>query len=125
MFVQLTRARDGQEGEPAGHRVTTHRGGAATREVCVPSNTYSAMSNCFRILAFVAVLIACNRSATAQCAEWGLEFHSPGVSNADSTAEVKALTVWDDGSGSAIFVGGYFDYAGPIAAKNIAKWNGT
>ncbi len=35
------------------------------------------------------------------------------------------LAVFDDGTGPALYVGGYFDNAGGVAAQNIAKWDGT
>ena len=38
---------------------------------------------------------------------------------------VRALTVFDDGSGPALYVAGDFTQAGGAAASNIAKWNGT
>ena len=39
--------------------------------------------------------------------------------------EVRALTVFDDGSGPALFAGGKFTSAGGVAASRIAKWNGS
>lgn len=39
--------------------------------------------------------------------------------------EVEALTVFDDGSGQTLYVGGRFDTAGGVTANNIAKWDGT
>ncbi|NLG44307.1 MAG: hypothetical protein GX547_13760 [Phycisphaerae bacterium] len=38
--------------------------------------------------------------------------------------EVKALAVYDDGSGPALYVGGLFDYAGGLPAIDIARWDG-
>jgi trimeric autotransporter adhesin len=38
---------------------------------------------------------------------------------------VQALAVYDDGTGSALFVGGHFTTAGGISASRIAKWDGT
>ena len=38
---------------------------------------------------------------------------------------VWALTVFDDGGGEALFVGGTYTTAGGGAAKNIAKWDGS
>jgi len=38
---------------------------------------------------------------------------------------VYALAVYDDGTGSALYVGGSFQSASGIGARNIAKWNGT
>jgi hypothetical protein len=40
-------------------------------------------------------------------------------------AAVQALTVFDDGSGPALFAGGLFSSAGGVAAKSIAKWDGS
>lgn len=40
-------------------------------------------------------------------------------------SQVLALTVFDDGSGPALYAAGYFDGAGGVAANNIAKWNGS
>jgi hypothetical protein len=39
--------------------------------------------------------------------------------------KVLASTVFDDGTGPALYVGGSFTSAGGVPAKNIAKWNGT
>jgi hypothetical protein len=36
----------------------------------------------------------------------------------------RALSVFDDGTGPALFVAGAFDLAGGAPARNIAKWNG-
>ncbi len=38
---------------------------------------------------------------------------------------VNAMTVFDDGSGDGLFVGGGFFQAGGINARSIAKWDGT
>jgi hypothetical protein len=38
---------------------------------------------------------------------------------------VRALAVYDDGSGPALYAAGTFDSAGGIPANGIAKWNGT
>ncbi len=40
-------------------------------------------------------------------------------------AGVHELTVFDDGSGPALYAGGNFTSAGGVAATNVAKWNGT
>lgn len=40
-------------------------------------------------------------------------------------AAVTALQVFDDGSGSALYAGGYFTNAGATAASDLARWNGT
>ena len=38
---------------------------------------------------------------------------------------VNALTVYDDGSGPALFVGGDFEVAGGVTNRGIAKWDGA
>lgn len=38
--------------------------------------------------------------------------------------EVRAMTVFDDGAGPALFVGGTFSNAGSVSARRIAKWDG-
>lgn len=42
-----------------------------------------------------------------------------------SEGVVLALQVYDDGSGSALYAGGFFESAGGVPASNIAKWNGS
>ena len=38
--------------------------------------------------------------------------------------EINAMTVWDDGSGPALYVGGLIYRAGCVVANNIARWDG-
>src|SRR6185295_431793 len=38
---------------------------------------------------------------------------------------VSSMTVFNDGGGPALFVGGEFSMVGSVAASCIAKWNGT
>jgi len=38
---------------------------------------------------------------------------------------VKALTVFDDGTGPALYAGGSFTSAGGVAVNGLAKWNGS
>ena len=38
---------------------------------------------------------------------------------------VLALTVFDDGSGPALYAGGRFTTAGGLPANNIARWSGS
>ncbi len=49
----------------------------------------------------------------------------PGVSGGGTSGSLHALTVFNDGSGAALFVGGEFTSAGGVPANCIAKWNGT
>src|SRR5258708_32201521 len=48
-----------------------------------------------------------------------------GIRGGPGTHTVFALTVFDDGSGPALYAGGYFAAAGCGATSNIAKWNGS
>ncbi|MFO0838937.1 MAG: hypothetical protein U1D55_10465 [Phycisphaerae bacterium] len=59
---------------------------------------------------------------SGQCTnEWVTTGHFvPGLSGS-----AGRLAVFDDGSGPALFVGGSFEFAGDVAVKNIAKWDGT
>ncbi|RLE18851.1 MAG: hypothetical protein DRJ65_20900, partial [Acidobacteria bacterium] len=38
---------------------------------------------------------------------------------------VRALGVYDDGSGSALYAGGYFETAGGLTVNRIARWDGN
>jgi len=58
--------------------------------------------------------------AAAQCQEWSGDFVVPGIAGS-----VHAQAVWDDGNGPALFVAGQFQAAGPIAARNIVRWDGS
>lgn len=46
-----------------------------------------------------------------------------GVGGTDPT--VRALRVFDDGNGAALYVGGTFNEAGGVSASRIAKWDGV
>jgi hypothetical protein len=59
------------------------------------------------------------KPVAAQSCEWARGFQSPGASD-----PVHALTVFDDGTGLALYAGGGFTRAGDVEANSIAKWNG-
>ncbi len=60
-------------------------------------------------------------AADAQCVyEW-----KPGQGIPGLNGPVFAMTVWDDGGGAALYVGGQFTIAGDVQVNNIAKWNGS
>jgi hypothetical protein len=46
-------------------------------------------------------------------------------SSCNCDPEVNVLQTFDDGSGEALYVGGYFETAGSAAAENLAKWDGV
>ena len=70
-----------------------------------------------RILILLCVL---SRLSIAQCAMWDPGFGASGLDNS-----VLASVVYDDGSGPALYVGGWLTAAGGTSATHIAKWNGT
>ena len=47
-----------------------------------------------------------------------------GVTGAGNETRVNALQVYDDGSGEALYVGGFFGDAGVAPARRIARWDG-
>ena len=65
--------------------------------------------------------------AANRIAKWNGSSWSPLGSgmNDGYGVSVIALTVFDDGSGPALYAGGYFTTAGGVAANYIAKWNGS
>ncbi|MEZ5302992.1 MAG: hypothetical protein R3F11_20480 [Verrucomicrobiales bacterium] len=38
---------------------------------------------------------------------------------------MNSFATYDDGSGEALYVGGYFESAGGSAVSNLAKWDGA
>ncbi len=48
-----------------------------------------------------------------------------GLRDVAFSGRVYAMSVWDDGQGPALFVGGYFDRAGAEDASSIARWDGA
>ena len=60
-------------------------------------------------------------------ARWDGSAWSPlsGPSGIGTTGSVRALSVFDDGSGPALYVGGDFLVAGGIAVNRVARWDGT
>ncbi|MAG56981.1 MAG: hypothetical protein CMJ83_11860 [Planctomycetes bacterium] len=70
-------------------------------------------------LAAALFLLAADPSASAQGAcSW-----SSGAGGADSL--VRALAVFDDGTGTALFAGGEFTVVGGVPANRIARWDGN
>jgi hypothetical protein len=69
---------------------------------------------------FLALLLPCAPRALAQCSHWSTGFEAPGVDGV-----LSASIVFDDGSGPALYVAGEFAHAPGVAAKGVAKWNGT
>lgn len=59
-------------------------------------------------------------------ARWYGESWSPlgGGIAGEGNCYVEAFATFDDGNGPALYVGGNFDFAGGVAASNIARWDG-
>jgi hypothetical protein len=58
-------------------------------------------------------------------AKWDGSAWSPVGSGFDTSSQVGAMTVFDDGSGPALFLGGSFDSIGGIYVHGLAKWDGS
>ncbi|MFO0826590.1 MAG: hypothetical protein U0572_00430 [Phycisphaerales bacterium] len=59
-------------------------------------------------------------------AKWnGNAWSSLGTGVGGIFYQVRALTVFDDGGGPALYAGGTFTTAGAVTANRIAKWNGN
>lgn len=59
-------------------------------------------------------------------AKWdGSEWSSFGPDGGILGFAVYAMSVFDDGSGPALYVGGSFEPAGGVPAPNLAKWDGV
>jgi hypothetical protein len=50
---------------------------------------------------------------------------SSGLQWGNNEGIVYALAVYDDGAGPALFVGGWFDSAGGVPVRNLARWDGV
>jgi hypothetical protein len=48
-----------------------------------------------------------------------------GLKQTNGRGVATTLTVFDDGSGAALYVGGTFEMAGGIPVNGLARWNGT
>jgi hypothetical protein len=79
------------------------------------------------LLTISAAVFGTAATAPAQCLSWepGFSYSQPGVSYPPSYGGVRAMTLFDDGSGPALYLCGGFLVAGDIAANNIVKWDGT
>lgn len=70
---------------------------------------------------------AAGQKVASRVARWDGAAWSPlGPPGAEGVNDrVEALTVFDDGSGPALYVGGSFTTAGGLAANYVARWDGS
>jgi hypothetical protein len=72
------------------------------------------------------IFSAAGGAPAANVARWdGASWSALGTGIGGPGSTVQALTVFDDGSGPALHVGGFFASAGGAPASNVAKWNGA
>ena len=72
-------------------------------------------------LSLLLMILETAPPALGQCVlDWADGFAAPGMNDV-----VRALAVFDDGSGPALYAGGDFGIAGEVRATHIAKWDGT
>lgn len=70
--------------------------------------------------------VTVNNIARWDGVEWSALFGPvPGPVGTGVQGEVRALAVFDDGSGPALYVGGTFLFAGGVMANRIARWDGA
>jgi hypothetical protein len=97
-------------------------GGTPSASVVFDDGTGSAL--------YVAGDFRTAENVTASCvAKWdGSAWSSLGSGITDSLynqPRVSSLAVFDDGSGPALYVVGWFNHAGGVYAAKIARWDGT
>jgi hypothetical protein len=67
-----------------------------------------------------------NGVAANRIAKWdGTSWSELGIGMSGPSAAVHVLSIFDDGSGPALYAGGDFTSAGGVAANRIARWNGS
>jgi hypothetical protein len=71
------------------------------------------------VLVVLAIAGAAGPTMGQQC-DWVDGFGPPGL-----PPTVRALTIFDDGSGPALYAGGEFNIAGDVRVNFIAKWDGS
>jgi len=81
----------------------------------------AAARHCARTLLRVTALFALTTFARAQCLDWVPGFGTPGFG---ANFPARALTVFDDGMGPAIYAGGDFNSIGGVSTA-VGRWNGA
>lgn len=69
--------------------------------------------------------VVCNGIGRWNGSQWTALTGPSGTGISGGWNKVYALAVWDDGTGSALYVGGDFTLAGGVTVNNIARWNGS
>lgn len=76
------------------------------------------------VVAVAAVAAMCTTSWAQPCEpEWTPM--GAGTQTGAAVNAVRAMTVFNDGTGEALYIGGQFQSVDGVAATNIAKWNGS
>jgi hypothetical protein len=66
--------------------------------------------------------ILCNHLARWDAGGWSAVSTPHGVGMGDKAVDVYSFVVFDEGTGSAMYAGGYFESAGGIPSKHVGKW---
>jgi len=70
----------------------------------------------------LAVLLAAPAAFAGDCIPaWEYDVADPGL----GTGYSSSFSVWDDGTGEALYAAGSFSTAGGMTASNVAKWDGA
>jgi len=72
------------------------------------------------LLAIVTVMVTTSRSASGNDCSPECTLLGSGTNS-----QVRALAVFDDGTGPALYTAGFFTEAGGSPANYIAKWDGA
>ncbi len=76
------------------------------------------------LVALFALVVPASAGDSNPCEwEWDPTFGQPGL-DGNGIPQVTTMTVYDDGSGSALYVGGRFTSAGGVETNHVAKWDG-
>ncbi len=83
------------------------------------SASVSPVANGITDMGIITIDVVCNTP-------WSTAFGPSTFDLVDSNGsrQINAFAVFDDGTGPALYVAGWFDRAGGVPANDIAKWNG-